>query len=134
MKTHSGEKSKECNQCNFASSSAGSLGAYLKIHSGEKANKCNQCDFASSQAGILRAHLMIHSGEKSNKCNQCDYASQYLRDTRVSVHCSVSQQNQESYNQDRADEEYKKKEVMKSRRDFCTYIFQTESVVHSNVF
>ena len=41
-------------------------------HSGERSKKCYQCDFASSQAANLRLHLKTHSGEKSNKCNQCD--------------------------------------------------------------
>ena len=59
-------------QC--ASSDAGSLRKHLKTHSGEKTHKCYQCDYASSQAGNLRTHLTNHSGEKPNKCNQCDYA------------------------------------------------------------
>ena len=45
------------------------------MHSGEKSNNCNQCDFASVWAGNLNTQLKRHSGEKSNKCNQCDYAS-----------------------------------------------------------
>ena len=67
------QKSKKCNQCDYASPYASHLMAHLKTHSGEKSNKCNQCDFASSQAGNLRTHLKTHSGEKSNKCNQCDF-------------------------------------------------------------
>ena len=68
-------KSNKCNQCDYASSHAGTLRQHLKMHSGEKSNKCNQCDFASSKAGNLRIHLKTHSGEKSNKCNQCNFAS-----------------------------------------------------------
>ena len=45
---------------------------HFKTHSGENSNKCNQCDFASIQAVSLRKHLKTHSGEKSNKCNQYD--------------------------------------------------------------
>ena len=41
----------------------------------EKSKKCNQCDYATSRAASLRTHLKTHSGEKSNKCNQCDFAS-----------------------------------------------------------
>ena len=72
FKAHSGEKPYKCNQCDYASNH---LRRHLKMHSGEKANKCNQCDFASSYASALRTHLITHSGEKTNKCNQCDYAS-----------------------------------------------------------
>ena len=62
-----GEKSKKCNQCNYASVHAFNLRTHLKTHSGEKSNKCNLCDFASSQAGNLSRHLKTHSGEKPNK-------------------------------------------------------------------
>ena len=57
------EKSKKCNQCDYASSLAASLRTHLKTHSGEKSNTCNQCDYASSLAGNLRRHLKIHSRE-----------------------------------------------------------------------
>ena len=66
MKTHSGEKTNKCNQCDYASSQAGHLRTHLKTHSGEKPNKCNQCNFAPSQAGHLRAHLKTHSLLKWN--------------------------------------------------------------------
>ena len=72
MKTHSGEKSNKCNQCNFASSYASGLMRHLKTHTGEKSNKCNLCDYASSQAGHLRIHLKTHSGEKPNKRKHYD--------------------------------------------------------------
>ena len=58
---HSGEKSNNCNQCDFASVRAGDLNTQLKRHSGEKSNKCNQCDYASSDAGYLRRHLKKHT-------------------------------------------------------------------------
>ena len=92
LKTHSGEKSNKCNQCDYASSRADSLRAHLKMHSGDKSNKCNQCDFASSYTSALRTHLKthsnlrrlkIHSGEKSNKCNHCDYASPQASNLRT---------------------------------------------------
>ena len=70
FKTHSGEKSNKCNQCDYASSWVDAL----ITHSGEKTNKCNQCDFASSQARLLSQHLKTHSGEKPNKCIPCDFA------------------------------------------------------------
>ena len=36
----------------------------MKIHNGEKTKKCNQCDFASHQTIDLGRHMKIHSGEK----------------------------------------------------------------------
>ena len=61
----------------------------LKSHSGEKSNKCNQCDYVSSQASYLRSHLKTHSlkirtnlwkrtVEKSKKCYRCDLFGQAI--------------------------------------------------------
>ena len=47
-----------------ASPQANDLTRHLKTHTGEKSNKCNQCDFATSHAGNLRTHLNIQHGEK----------------------------------------------------------------------
>ena len=74
-KTHSGEKSNKCNQCDYAYFLASDLKKHLKMHSGEKSNKCNQCDYVYFRASDLKKHLKMHSGEKSNKCNQCKYTS-----------------------------------------------------------
>ena len=72
MKTHSGEKSNKCNQCDSSFSQASHLRTHMKTHSGERPNKCNQCDYASSYASALRAHLKTHSGEKPNKRKRYD--------------------------------------------------------------
>ena len=65
MKTHSGEKLNQCNQCDYVSSDPSTLRTHLKRHSGDKSNKCNQCNFASTWPANLRMHLKSHSGEKS---------------------------------------------------------------------
>ena len=88
MKTHSGEKSNKCGQCNYASSEASTLRKHLKMHTGEKNKRCNQCDYASYNSGNLMTHLKTHSGEKQNKCNQCNYASSEAGN--LSAHLSLS--------------------------------------------
>ena len=60
--TNNGENSNQCAQ-------AGTL----RNHFQEKSKKCNQCDFASSHGHHLKTHLKTHSGYKSKKCNQCDF-------------------------------------------------------------
>ena len=98
MKTHSGEKSNKCNQCDYASSQAGHLRRHLKRHiRGEKSNKCHQCDFASSQAGNLKRHLETHNEEKSHKCNLCDYASSQARNLRrhIKIHSGEKSNNKQ---------------------------------------
>ena len=50
----------------YASSWARDLSRHLKTHTGEKSIKCNQCDYASSWEGNLRAHMKTHRGEKKN--------------------------------------------------------------------
>ena len=75
MKTHSGEKPNKCHQCNYDSFTANNLRERLKTHSGEKQNKCNHCEYASSRVSSLRRHLKSHNGEKPNKRILCDYAS-----------------------------------------------------------
>ena len=43
-KTNNVVMSKKCNKCDYISSHGGNLRVHLRTHSGEKSNKCNQCD------------------------------------------------------------------------------------------
>ena len=58
LKTHSGEK---CKQCDFAF-------FHLKTKSGEKLYKCKQCDFAPATSSDFRNRKKTHTGEKSHLC------------------------------------------------------------------
>ena len=46
----------------------------MKTHKGEKSHKCDQCDYACYQSGNLKKHMKTHNGEKSHKCARCDFA------------------------------------------------------------
>ena len=91
MKTHTGEKSSKCNQCDFVCSQAGNLKMHLKTHGGTKPTKCNQCDYASSYASALKTHMRTHNGEKPFICKQCNYASAYASalTSHKSVHSGI---------------------------------------------
>ena len=41
------KNSNKCKHCDYTSSQAGNLKTHLKTHSGEKTDECNQCDYAS---------------------------------------------------------------------------------------
>ena len=70
-------KNYKCKQCDYSSSEVGKLKRHFKTHSGEKSNQCNQCEYACSEsdASALRTHLRSHSGQMTFKCNQYEYAS-----------------------------------------------------------
>ena len=58
-------------QCDYASIQAGDLREHLKTHSGEKSYNCNQCNFASLQASNLKTHWKIAQCSQSNFASFC---------------------------------------------------------------
>ena len=58
-------------QCDYASVQAGDLREHLKTHSGEKSYNCNQCNFASLQASNLKTHWKIAQCSQSNFASFC---------------------------------------------------------------
>ena len=75
----------------FSHTHIGLWNLYLKTHNGEKSHKCSQCDYASSEAGHFRLHLNIHICAQSNKCNQCDYSSTQVSHLRTYISLEESQ-------------------------------------------
>ena len=73
LKTHSGEKSNKCQQCDFVFCNKSALSKHLKTHSGTKSNKCDQCEYSSHGTADLMKHMKIHRQEKPNQCKQCAY-------------------------------------------------------------
>ena len=110
LKTHSGEKSNKCNQCDYASSWANNVRTHLKTHSGEKPKNvtdvpiplCRKVTWGHIwKRTVVKTHTNVtnattpfirkviwghiwkkHSGEKSNKCNQCDFSSSRVGNLR----------------------------------------------------
>ena len=74
LRSHSGEKLYECNQCGKAFAGLSHLQYHHRTHTGEKPFECNQCGKAFSRLSVLQYHRRTHTGEKPFECNQCGKA------------------------------------------------------------
>uniref|UniRef100_A0A452FQI5 Zinc finger protein 677 n=1 Tax=Capra hircus TaxID=9925 RepID=A0A452FQI5_CAPHI len=70
-RTHTEEKSYNCNDCGKAFSKSSNLRNHKRIHSGQKPYKCNVCGKAFNQGSNLTTHQRVHTGEKPYKCDVC---------------------------------------------------------------
>ena len=74
LKTHSGEKSSKCNQCEFASSYVNSLRGHMKIHNREKI-ECEMCEFKTSKRVEFERHT-----KSCHNCGQCEFKTENQND------------------------------------------------------
>ena len=77
IQTHTGERTKQCDKCDGASSKKTTLKDHILLHNDEKPNdrtegeyKCTHCQYICLNEDILISHLKSHS---IYICNKCDF-------------------------------------------------------------
>ena len=65
MKTHTCQKSHQCNVCEKYLSTNASLKKHMLTHTGEKLYYCNVCEKTFSINGHLKVHMLTHTAGES---------------------------------------------------------------------
>jgi hypothetical protein len=71
VRTHTGERPFKCTECDYSSSTSGSLVKHMRTHSGERPFKCTECDYSSSTSGNLVKHMECIHDVGAHRCDYC---------------------------------------------------------------
>lgn len=74
IRTHTGEKSYQCDHCDKTFNKFDSLNVHMRLHTGEKPYSCNLCSYSCRQSSNLIAHKLKHTGLRY-ACTNCKYTS-----------------------------------------------------------
>ena len=70
-KTHSTERSHNCDKCNKSFKTSSNLRSHLTVHDADSKFFCDECGQQFKHRTSLAAHIRWHQGEKSFKCPYC---------------------------------------------------------------
>ncbi|XP_027370045.1 zinc finger protein 792 [Bos indicus x Bos taurus] len=71
QRTHTGERSYECNKCGIFFSCAAGLFQHQRDHNRGKPYECGECGKFFSQHSSLIKHQRVHTGESPHVCSEC---------------------------------------------------------------
>ena len=71
QRTHTGERSYECNKCGIFFSYAAGLFQHQRDHNRGKPYECDECGKFFSQHSSLIKHQRVHTGESPHVCSEC---------------------------------------------------------------